>query len=150
MSETSQASPIIEERRPGIVTLVAVLLYIQAAMAIFGGVFSYVQRDDAATQDALGLQSDQFLWFMIIELAVALFLLIVASGIMRGARWARMLVTIGAGFRLVQAAVFATLGGYGGAGFITAVLYAIIPLIVLWAVWGSDKGEAWFHQLSNA
>lgn len=49
----------------------------------------------------------------------------------------------------MQAALFATLGGMGGSGLIAAVLYAIIPLLVLWAVWGHDKGEAWFHQMSR-
>ena len=68
---------------------------------------------------------------------------------MNGARWARMLVTIGMGFRLVQAALFATLGGSGNAVILTAIVYAIIPLVVLWAVWGHDKGEAWFHQMST-
>jgi hypothetical protein len=48
----------------------------------------------------------------------------------------------------VQATVLATLGGQGGAGLLAAVLYAIIPLLVLWALWGHDKGEAYFHQLS--
>ena len=141
-------SPIIEERRPGIVTLVAILLYIQAGMALFTGVFSFLGRDDADVQASLGLESDQFIWLLVVELVIALVLLIVAGGIMSGARWARLLVTIGMGFRLVQAALLASLGGQGGAGILTAVLYAIIPLIVLWAVWGNDKGEAWFHQMS--
>jgi hypothetical protein len=85
---------------------------------------------------------------MIVELVIALLLLVIASGIMNGARWARFLVTIGAGLRLVQAAVFATLGGQGGSGLLAAVMYAIIPLIVLWAVWGDERGEAYFHHAS--
>lgn len=131
------------------VTFVAILLYIQAAMAMFAGVFGFLGRDEPEVQASLGLEADQFIWLLIIELVIALVLLVVATGIMNGARWARMLVTIGMGFRLVQAALFATLGGVGGAGILAAVLYAVIPLLVLWAVWGHDKGEAYFHQLST-
>ena len=149
MAEEVAPSLTIEDRRPGVVTFVAILLYIQAAMALFAGVFSYLQRDNAEVQASLGLEADQFVWLLVVELVIALLLLIVAGGIMNGARWARMLVTIGMGFRLVQAALFATLGGTGGSGLIAAVLYAIIPLLVLWAVWGHDKGEAWFHQMSR-
>lgn len=148
MTDVAPSGPLDGDRRPGVITFVAVLLYIQAAMAIFAGVFGYLNRDNADTQAALGLESDtQFLWFLIIELAIALVVLIVAGGIMNGARWARILVTIGMGFRLVQATLFATLGGTGGAGLLAAVLYAIIPLIVLWALWGHDRGEAYFHRL---
>jgi hypothetical protein len=82
-------------------------------------------------------------------LVIAALLLIVASGIMNGARWARMLVTFGMGFRLVQAAVLATLGGQGGAGLLAAILYAVIPLLVLWALWGHERGEAYFHHIST-
>lgn len=149
MTEERAPSPIIEERRPGVVTFVAILLYIQAAMALFAGVFSYLQRGNAEVQAGLGLEEDQFVWLLVVELVIAVILLIVAGGIMNGARWARMLVTIGMGFRLVQAALFATLGGLGGSSLIAAVLYAIIPLLVLWAVWGHEKGEAWFHQMST-
>lgn len=148
MTDGEASSPIIEDRRPGVVTFVAILLYIQAAMALFAGVFSFLQRDNAEVQASLGLEADQFIWLLVVELAISVVLLIVASGIMNGARWARMLLTIGMGFRLVQAALFATLGGVGGSGLIVAVLYAIIPLLVLWAVWGHERGEAWFHQLS--
>lgn len=145
-----ESSPLVEERRPGIVSFVAILLYIQAGMAIFAGVFGYLNRNNADTQAALGLEGDdQYLAFMIVELVVALVLLIVAGGIMNGARWARILVTIGSGFRLIQAALLASLGGQGGAGLMSAVLYAVIPLIVLWAVWGNDRGEAWFHHISK-
>ena len=143
------ASPIIEDRRPGVVTFVAILLYIQAAMAMFAGVFGFIGRDDPEVQASLGLTSDQFIWLLVIELAIALMLLVIATGIMNGARWARLLLTIGMGLRLVQAALFATLGGEGGAGILAAVLYAVIPLLVLWAVWGHEKGEAYFHQLST-
>lgn len=149
MSESTPPSPIIEERRPGIVTFVAVILYINAAMALFFGVFGYLQRGNADVQASLGLTEDQFLWWMILELIIGVFLLIVATGIMNGAGWARILVTIGMGFRLVQASLFATLGGTGGSVFLASVLYAIIPLIALWAVWGHEKGEAWFHQMTR-
>lgn len=40
MTEEVAPSPTIEDRRPGVVTFVAILLYIQAAMALFAGVFS--------------------------------------------------------------------------------------------------------------
>jgi hypothetical protein len=43
------------------------------------------------------LEEDQFIWLLVIELAIALVLLIVACGILNGARWARTLVTIGMG-----------------------------------------------------
>lgn len=143
-----EIGPLDVDRRPGVITFVAVLLYIQGAMAIIAGVFAYIGRDDADVQASLGLESDQFVWLLVVELVLALVLFIVAGGIMNGARWARMLVTIGMGFRLVQAAAFATLGGTGSAVILTAVLYAIIPLMVLWAVWGHDKGEAYFHHVS--
>lgn len=143
----SDTGTIAVDRPPGVITFVAIILYINAAMAAFAGLFAWLGRGESDVQAALGLEEDQFIWFFVIELAMALLVLIVARGIMNGARWARILVTIGMGFRLVQAALFATLGGQGGSGLIATVLYAIIPLIVLWAVWGHDRGESYFHRL---
>lgn len=149
MSGEPQPSPIIGERRPGIVTLVAILLYIQAAMALLAGFIGFLGRDDPEVQAAVGLESNQFIWLLVAEVVIALIVLIVAGGIMNGARWARWLVTIGMGIRLVQAALFATLGGSGNGVLLAAVIYAVIPLVVLWAMWGNDRGEAWFHQMST-
>lgn len=146
---TANQSPVDVERRPGVITFVAIILYINAAIAIFTGLFAWIGRGEADVQAALGLEEDQFIWLLIVELVLGLLVLIVAGGIMNGARWARTLVTIGMGFRLLQAALFAMLGGQGGSVLIAAVLYAIIPLIVLWAVWGNDKGEAYFHRLGT-
>lgn len=144
-----QASPVDVDRRPGVVTFVAVILFINALMAVFVGVGAYLQRDNADIQANLGLAESQFIWYMVAELVLALLVVIVALGILSGAKWARMLVTIGMGIRLVQAAVFATAGGEGSTGVMAAAIYVLIPLLVLWAVWGHDKGEAWFHRISK-
>lgn len=136
-------------RRPGVVTFVAILLYIQAGMAVIAGIFAYLGRGDADVQASLGLAEDQFIWLLVVELVIAVLLLVIAGGINSGARWARMLVTIGMGLRLIQATILATLGGQGGAGLLAAILYAVIPLLVLWALWGHERGEAYFHRLST-
>ncbi len=144
-----QTSAVDTNRRPGVVTFVAIILFINALMSVVVGVGAYLGRGDADVQASLGLEESQIVWYMVGELVIALVVFIVARGVLGGARWARIWVTIGMAARLVQAALFATQGGQGNTGIMAAVLYALIPLFVLWAVWGNDKGDDWFHHTSK-
>ncbi|HEY6566727.1 MAG TPA: hypothetical protein VI341_04330, partial [Actinomycetota bacterium] len=83
-------------KRPGIVTFIGVILYIQAFMALVAGIVSiaFSGRIDDVTVNGVELTKGGVVVSGVWELIMAVILFAVAAGIMRGSRGYRMFVAI--------------------------------------------------------
>lgn len=130
-------------RRPGVVTLIGVIIYIQAAIAGIIAVMSFVNREDPHWQEQTGQSADALLGTAIGEAILALILVAVAMNLMSGSRGARTLVAIAMGLRIAFAA-WAMLAHHGGGVFGTSAVTIGIALFVLWALYGHQASEEYF------
>lgn len=137
-------STVAGARRPGVVTLVGIVIYIQAAIAAIVAVLALLNREDPHWQAQTGQDADALLATAIVEAIIALFLVWVASSIMRGGRGARALVAIVMSVR-IAAAAWAMLSHHGGGVFGTSVVTMVISLFVLWALYGHAESDAYFE-----
>ena len=130
--------------RPGVVTFIGVILYIQAVAAAAFGIVAFLERNNEDFQLISGQSDSDLIVFAIVELVFALVLALVASGVMNGASWARMLVGIVAGFRFAVLAWWMITHHAGGVH--TAALVQMgIYVFVLWALYAHKDSEAYFN-----
>lgn len=133
-------------KRPGVVTFVGIILYIQAAAAAAFGIVAFLERNDADWQSTTGQSSSELASFAAIELVFALVLLLVAAGVMSGARWSRTLVGIVVGFRIVILSgwmIAHHAGGFHAAALAQILIYAF----VLWALYGHQESNDYYEAM---
>ena len=129
--------------RPGVVTLIGVVIYIQAAIAAIIAVMAFVNRDDPHWQEQTGQTPEALLGTAIGEAILALILAGVAMRLMSGSRGARGLVAFVMGLRIAFAS-WAMLAHHGGGVFGTSAVTIVIALFVLWALYGNQASEDYF------
>lgn len=131
-------------RRPGVVTFIGVILWIQAALAAVAALVVFIYRGNEDFQAATGQSADALLGVAIAEVIVAVLLAWVASAILRGSKGMRMAVGIVMGLR-VAASLWIMITHHQG-GFLYSGLANIgIALFVLWALFANEKSEEWFE-----
>lgn len=130
-------------KRPGIVTFIGVIIFIQAVLAALVAVATLVNQNDAAFQASTGQTADQLLTIGIAEAIVGLILLAVAMTLMSGSRGARTLVAIVMTIRIAVAA-WALLTHHAGGVFGVSTITIVVSLFVLWALYGHDASEEYF------
>ena len=129
--------------RPGVVTFVGVVLYIKAVVAVVVGIALILERNNSPLQSVTGQDSDFLLWTGIGEIAVGVLLFFVASSVMAGTKWGRLLVAIVVGIRLVVLGYW-LVAHLGGGIHWNAVINAGIGIFVLWALYGNEKSQAFY------
>lgn len=129
--------------RPGIITFVGVVVYIQALLAGITGVLALLNRNDAGWQEATSQTADQLFVLGIAEIIVALVLALLANAIMMGMRGARTLVGLAMAVRIGVAA-WTMLTHHSGGAFGTSAITIVIALFVLWIMYGDERSEAFF------
>ncbi|MEX0755180.1 MAG: hypothetical protein WD556_08715 [Actinomycetota bacterium] len=135
-------------RRPGVVTFIGIILYIQAILAVVAGVVMLAFKDrisDALEQGATALSNDSVLVSGIVELVVAVLLFAVAAGIMRGSRGWRTFVGVVEAIRMASALflmIWHHSGGIVSSGFVTI----LIGVFVLWALYVHPASEEYFES----
>lgn len=135
-------------RRPGVVTFIAVIMYIQSALAAIAAVSLIFWKNDM--QDWLEDQgahlTDGGLTGTIVgEIIVAILLFLAAAGLMRGSSGWRMFVAIIQGIAMgfaVYALIAHNVGGY----VYRAVFTLFVGVFVLWALFGNDQSERYFEE----
>lgn len=134
-------------RRPGVVTFIGVILYIQAALAAVAAImaFAYKTRlsDAISAQSGVELSGDNLIVLGVIEAIVAVVLFFVAAGIMRGSRGMRLFVAIVEGFRMTTA-FFYMLWHHDGPFIESGVVTLLIGGFVIWALY-HEKADAFFE-----
>lgn len=139
---TSVARP----HRPGVVTFVVVLLWIQVITAVVGGVVALAFRDNASVQESVNQSSSELLIFAIVELVVALILALVALALGGGSRGARGLVAVVQAIR-IGVATWAIVTHHSGGFVASSIVTIALGLFILWALYGNDKSEEFFARV---
>ena len=141
MTERAMPAP----RRPGVVTLVGIVVYINAAIAAVNALATFFNRDDANWQAVYGQTSNELFWTSMVEGAFAVLLFLVASGVMSGAKWARLGVAVVVGLRLVALSWF-MLTHLGNGAFTWGTIISLgLTLFVLWALYGKDESIRYYE-----
>jgi len=134
-------------RRPGVVSFIGIVLYIQAALAAVAAVSMLIWRDDIL--DYLDRQGTQladgaFTGSIVGEVIAALLLLFVANGIMSGSKGMRLFVAIVQGFSMISA-VYILVAHHVGGYVYRGVFSLFIGVFVLWALYANDESDQFFE-----
>lgn len=136
-------------KRPGVVTFIGVVLYIQAALAAVAGIvmLAFKDRIGSVIDNSTGVSLDDsaLMFGAFGELILAVLLFFVAAGLMRGSRGWRAFVGIVEGLRIVYA-LFIGLWYHSSAFVESAVVTILIGVFVLWALYGHEKSEEYFES----
>ena len=146
MSTTQPMTPVV--RRPGVVTFIAAILYIQAAIAVTATITMLIWRGpilDALEQEGSPLSSGAFTGTIIAEALSAILLAMVASGLMRGSKGIRLFVAIIQGFTMALA-MYVLVAHHVGGYMYRAVFSLFVGVFVLWALYGNDESDEFFES----
>ena len=135
-------------RRPGVVTFIAVIMYIQAALAAIAGIALIIWKNDVQDwlEDQNAPLTDGALTGTIIgEFVAAVLLFLAAAGLMRGSKGWRMFVAIVQGIAM-GFAVYALIAHHVGGYVYRAVFTLFVGVFVLWALYGNDESERYFEE----
>lgn len=130
-------------RRPGLVTLLLILVVIEGLFSIFVGLILVFTRDSiTVTGDVQASSSSVALWLGILLIVIGVVYLLVARGLANGNNFSRLLV---AAVTLVNIAgsVWVLFAHPGGARWSTlgSILLGVIVLAILY----SPKASAFFR-----
>lgn len=131
-------------RRPGVVTFIGIILYIQAVVAAAFGIVAFLERNNLEWQLKTGQSSNDLIVFAIVEFIFAVLLFLVASGVMSGANWSRILVAIVAGVRIVAISWW-MLSHHAGGIHSAAIIQIAIYVFVLWALYGHKESNEFYE-----
>jgi hypothetical protein len=135
-------------KRPGVVTFIGVILYIQAVLAAVAAVVALAYKtrlaDAITSQSGVEFSSDNIIWVAILEIVAAVVLFLVASGIMRGSRGYRLFVAIVEGFRIATA-FFYMLWHHDGPFVESGIVTILISSFVLWALY-HERADEYFES----
>ena len=135
-------------RRPGVVTFVGLVIYIQAFLGAVAGVVLLAFKGDVQdylSSNGADLSNSQATTSAIASLVVALFLFIVGAGIMRGSRGWRMFVVLIEALNMALAIYQMVVHPHGA--FITTGLVALlVGFFVIWALYGHKESEEYFES----
>ena len=146
MSETMQ--PAV--RRPGVVSFIGVVMYIQGFLAAVAAVAMLIWRDDVLDfleREGTSLSDGAFTGTIIGEAIAAVLLIIVANGIMRGSKGMRLLVAIVQCFAM-GAAVYVLIAHHTGGYVYRGVFSLFVGVVVLWARYGNEESDRYFETSS--
>jgi len=137
----------VPTRRPGVVTFIGVVLYVQAFLAAVAAISMLIWRNDVLDyleKEGSPLADGAFTGTIIGEAVAAVLLLLVANGILRGSSGYRLFVAIVQCF-VMGAAVFALIAHHTGGYVYRGVFSLFIGIFVLWALYGNDESDRYFE-----
>jgi hypothetical protein len=130
--------------RPGVLTFVGVVLYIKAVLAAVVALALVIERNNDELLSVMGQTTDTIWYTVIGEVIAAILLFLVASAIMSGVKWARVVVAIVLGIRLAFATYW-MIAHIGGGLQWNAILSAGFAIFILWALYGNKDSEKYFE-----
>lgn len=134
-------------RRPGVVTFIGVILYIQAVLAAIAAISLLIWRNDILDfleKEGSPLADGAFTGTIIGEAIAAILLLLVGNGIMRGSSGYRLFVAIVEGLAMALA-VYTLIAHHVGGYVYRGVFTLFIGVFVLWALYGNDESDRYFE-----
>jgi hypothetical protein len=138
-------STAMAPKRPGVVTLVGILVLINAALAAIGAIATFFNRDDGRWQEIYGATSDELMIAAIVEAVLAVLLVLVGTGVLSGAKWARLAAAIVVGLRIIGLSWYMVSHLGEGAFAWNTMISLGIGLFVLWALYGNDESQRYYE-----
>jgi hypothetical protein len=141
-------APNPEVRRPGVVTFIAAILFIQAALAVTATLSMLIWRGpivDFLEKEESPLSSGGFTGTIIAEALSAILLVVVASGLMRGSTRIRLFVAIVEGISMAIA-MYILVAHHIGGHMYRAVFSLFVGVFVLWALYGNQESDEFFES----
>ena len=135
-------------RRPGVVTFIAVIMYVQAALAAIAGISLLIWRDDVLDwleQEGAPLTDGALTGTIIGEFVAAALLLLAAAGLMRGSSGWRLVIAIVQSLAMALA-VYTLIAHHVGGLVYRSVFTLFIGVFVLWALYGNDQSDRFFEE----
>ena len=135
-------------RRPGVVTFIGVILYVQAALAAVAGISLLIWRDDILDwleQEGAPLSDGAFTGTIIGEFIAAALAVLAAAGLMRGSSGWRLVVAIVQGIAM-GLAVYTLIAHHVGGLVYRSVFTLFVGVFVFWALYGNDESDRFFEE----
>jgi hypothetical protein len=129
--------------RPGVVTFVGLLLYLQSLIAVFTATVAIIFKNETDFQASTGRSADELLVIGLAEAVIAVILLVAAMGVMTASQKGRTVAAVVIGVR-VAVASWAILTHHSGGIFTTSVLTILISVFVLWSLYGNEAADDYF------
>lgn len=126
-------------RRPGGVTLVAVLVWISGAFDIVGGVLLLFMQNDAGLQDSFSGKTG-LVTTAVVDIVLGIIVVVVANGLLRGRNGARLIITVVEVFS-ITAGIFTSIAA--PTLLSTELLGVLLSVVVLALLW-SRSASAYF------
>ena len=145
---TGTTTPTAPAQRPGVITFISVIMYIQAVLALVAGISLIIWRNDVLDwleQEGAPLTDGALTGTIIGEFVVAVLLFLAAGGLMRGASGWRMFVTVIQSIAMAFA-VYTLIAHHVGGLVYRSVWVLFIGAFVLWALWGYDPSARYFEE----
>ncbi len=140
----NSSSPV---RRPGVVSFIGVILYVQAFLAAMAAVAMLIWRDDVLDfleKEGSPLTDGGLTTTIIVEAIAAVLLFVVANGIMRGSKGIRLFVAIVQCVSMAGA-IYILVAHHVGGYVYRAVFSLFVGVFVLWALYGNDESDRYFE-----
>jgi len=137
----------VPTRRPGVVTFIGVILYLQAFLAAVAAISMLIWRNDILDyleKEGSPLADGAFTGSIIGEAILAVLLLLVANGIMRGSSGYRLFVAI-VQCLAMGAAIYVLIAHHAGGYVYRGVFSLFVGVFVLWALYGNDESDRYFE-----
>ena len=141
---TSAQQPV---RRPGAVSIVAVILYVQAFLAAITAVSLLIWRSeilDFLDREGSPMSGGVFNGTIVGETITAVLLLVVAGGLMRGSNSIRLFVAV-VQFLTMAFALYVLVAHHVGGYVFRAVFSLFVGVFVLWSLYGNDESDRFFE-----
>lgn len=137
----------VPTRRPGVVSFIGVILYIQGFLAAIAAISMLIWRNDVLDyleEQGSPISDGAFTGTIIAEAVIAVLLIIVANGIMRGSNGMRLLVAIVQALSMASA-IYVLVAHHVGGLVYRAVFSLFVGVFVLWALYGNDESDRFFE-----
>jgi hypothetical protein len=135
-------------RRPGVVTFIGVILYIQSFLAAIAAVVMLAFRSevlDYLAKEGSPLSDGSYTGTIIGEIVAAVLLFIVASGLMTGSRGIRLFVAIVEAI-VMGVALYGMLAHHVGGYLYRGIFTLFVGVFVLWALYGNERSQEFFEN----
>ena len=135
-------------RRPGVVTFIAVIMYVQAGLAAIAGIALLIWRNDVLDwleQEGAPLTDGALTGTIIGEFVAAALLLLAAAGLMRGSSGWRLVIAIVQSLAMALA-VYTLVAHHVGGLVYRSVFTLFVGVFVLWALYGNDESDRFFEE----
>jgi hypothetical protein len=137
----------VPTRRPGVVTFIGVILYVQGFLAAVAAASMLIWRNevlDFLEKEGSPISDATFTGTIIGEAIAAVLLILVGNGIMRGSNAWRLFVALVQGFSMAMA-IYVLVAHHVGGYVYRAVFSLFVGVFVLWVLYGNDEADRFFQ-----